>query len=241
MEYKIGLIGCGTVGRGFMEILLNKSSALKDSQDFEARVDIAIERGVRYLRQQMEKEPWSGRGGDEHIMGRTAIEVYALIKSDVSVYDPAVQAALQHLNGLKPSYTYCVAVYLMALDAALSQIELELALGRGDPERKVRATGPQADAFVRRMSELTTWLLSARRKDGAVWDYGFSTNRFDNSNTQFALLGVWAAARDSLEIPARAIRSSPWYGLFTDLLWVDGHSDRWGLHQSRARRLQANS
>ncbi len=38
MEHKIGLIGCGTVGRGFMEILLNKGPALKDGQGFEALV-----------------------------------------------------------------------------------------------------------------------------------------------------------------------------------------------------------
>jgi len=38
MEYKIGMIGCGTVGRGLMEILLAKGQALKDSLGFEARV-----------------------------------------------------------------------------------------------------------------------------------------------------------------------------------------------------------
>ncbi len=38
MEYKIGLVGCGTVGRGFLEILLNKGPALRDSHDFEARL-----------------------------------------------------------------------------------------------------------------------------------------------------------------------------------------------------------
>jgi len=38
MEYKIGMIGCGTVGRGFLEILLNKGPALMDSHSFEARL-----------------------------------------------------------------------------------------------------------------------------------------------------------------------------------------------------------
>jgi homoserine dehydrogenase len=38
MEFKIGLIGCGTVGRGFIEILLNKGPALKDRHGFEARL-----------------------------------------------------------------------------------------------------------------------------------------------------------------------------------------------------------
>jgi homoserine dehydrogenase len=38
MEYKIGLVGCGTVGRGFLEILLNKGPALKEKHGFEARL-----------------------------------------------------------------------------------------------------------------------------------------------------------------------------------------------------------
>jgi len=38
MEYKIGLIGCGTVGQGFLEILEKKKEYLRDKINFEARV-----------------------------------------------------------------------------------------------------------------------------------------------------------------------------------------------------------
>jgi len=38
MEYKIGLIGCGTVGQGLLEILDRKSEHLRDAYDFEARL-----------------------------------------------------------------------------------------------------------------------------------------------------------------------------------------------------------
>jgi homoserine dehydrogenase len=38
MEYRIGLIGCGTVGQGLLEILHKKREFLRDAQDFEARV-----------------------------------------------------------------------------------------------------------------------------------------------------------------------------------------------------------
>jgi homoserine dehydrogenase len=38
MEVKIGLIGCGTVGRGLLEILDKKAAFLKDAFDFEARL-----------------------------------------------------------------------------------------------------------------------------------------------------------------------------------------------------------
>ncbi len=38
MEYKIALIGCGTVGRGLLEILDGKREFLRDKHDFEARL-----------------------------------------------------------------------------------------------------------------------------------------------------------------------------------------------------------
>ena len=36
--HKIGIIGCGTVGQGFMDILLRKAAALKKAYGFEAKV-----------------------------------------------------------------------------------------------------------------------------------------------------------------------------------------------------------
>jgi len=38
MEHKIGLIGCGTVGQGFLRILYDKRDDLRDAFGFEARV-----------------------------------------------------------------------------------------------------------------------------------------------------------------------------------------------------------
>jgi hypothetical protein len=185
----------------FFAVAFPGGAADAPGQDFEARVDIAIERGVRYLRQQMEKEPWSGRGGDEHIMGRTAIEVYALIKSDVSVYDPLVSKALDSLYDLKPMRTYSVALYLMALDAALSQIETDLALVRGRPDEPVQLSRAASGKILRRMQEMTEWLLSMRREGAGVWDYAKSGPRYDNSNTQFAVLALGVAAKRRLKVP----------------------------------------
>jgi homoserine dehydrogenase len=38
MEYRIGLIGCGTVGQGLLDILVRKRAFLRDRYGFEARV-----------------------------------------------------------------------------------------------------------------------------------------------------------------------------------------------------------
>lgn len=44
MEYKIGLIGCGTVGQGLLEILESKREHLRDAYDFEARLVAVIDK-----------------------------------------------------------------------------------------------------------------------------------------------------------------------------------------------------
>ncbi len=52
MEYKIGLIGCGTVGQGLLEILESKGDDLKDKYDFEDldwQVQKAEEKGAKLL------------------------------------------------------------------------------------------------------------------------------------------------------------------------------------------------
>jgi hypothetical protein len=169
-------------------------------QDFETRVDLAIERGVQYVRREMERDPWSGRR-DQDIMGRAAIEVYALVKSDVSVNDPVVLKAIEFLNGTGPVRTYSVALYLMALEAALSQIETDMALVRGRPDEQAQASGTFANQIRKRMADMTQWLLSMRREGAGVWDYQKSTNRFDNSNTQFAVLALGVAAKRKLKVP----------------------------------------
>ena len=38
MKHKIGLIGCGTVGQGLLEILDRKAAALRERHGFEATV-----------------------------------------------------------------------------------------------------------------------------------------------------------------------------------------------------------
>ena len=46
MEYRIGLVGCGTVGQGLLEILDKKKEFLRDAYGFEARV-VAISDKIR--------------------------------------------------------------------------------------------------------------------------------------------------------------------------------------------------
>jgi len=171
--------------------------------DFESRVDRAIERGVKYLRAKMEAAPWSAHPDKAYPMGHAAIEVYALLKSDIPVYDPVVYEALKYLEGLRPIKTYSVSLYLMALDAALSQLETDAALARGKPVDRIRVSGPLSTRLRKRLAEMASWLLKARQKGYGRWNYVPSGpgTRYDNSNTQFAVLALGVAARRGFRIP----------------------------------------
>jgi hypothetical protein len=184
-----------------LSLVVSIGSGDAPKQDFETRVDIAIEKGVKYLRGQMERDPWKAGKAKKYYMGRPAIEVYALIKSDVSIYDPVVLKAFQYLETLKPRWTYGVSMYLMALDAILSQLETDAALARGRPGSPGPVRGTLPSKVRRRMKEMTDWLVRARKAGAGVWDYSFAKGRYDNSNTQFAVLALGVAAKRGLNVP----------------------------------------
>ena len=54
----------------------------------------------------------------------------------------------------------------------------------------------KADArgYRREIAEATKWLVGAQNETG-LWSYTRKGGRFDHSNSQFALLGLHAAAR----------------------------------------------
>lgn len=194
--------------------------------DLDALVEAAIEKGVAFLRQQVEQDAWwdrfpaeGGRGEKEgpfrkgkrgrvarggaargqHIMGKTAIELYALIKSDVSVDDSLVSRGFDYLEKLDPVAVYDVSLYLMALDAAWEQRESDLVLLRS---RSSARLNPSVTQKLRdRMEELTRWLVEARHAGEGVWNYGAEkVERYDNSNTQFAVLALGVAAKRGIPI-----------------------------------------
>ena len=189
-------------------------------------IDRAIDKGVAYLRSQVEKDPWwerspirnpaqpglkraarkkaGARAQDRYIMGRTAIELYALLVSDVSLDDPLISKGFEYLADLEPQAVYSVALYIMALDAALGQAEADSALlGRTTVSG---GSSVEARKLQGRMEEMTRWLVGARHEGRGVWNYGTAGaagGRYDNSNTQFAVLALGVAAKRGISIPNR--------------------------------------
>ena len=162
----------------------------------------AIARGVESIKTRQRPDgswPDYGRRG-----GSTCLAVLALLTADVPLADPAVARGLNAVRKIPNQYTYVVGLKIMALAAA-------------DPKK-----------YLNDIRRAAAWLVEAQVTNGGqgrsgdgMWTYGqphpggtrtiirngkkvvlrTGTRAGDNSNTQFALLGLAAAYKAGVEIP----------------------------------------
>ena len=147
------------------------------SQDL---INKAIDEGVKYLLAKQHIDgSWLG-DSSRYRNGQTALSVYTLLKSGVSPNNEAIQNALMYLGESPTSMTYSAGCHLMALSAL------------------------PGNGSLAWMEEILGDLLSWQKRDGS-WAY--PTGGPDLSCTQFAALGLRAAAQKGLIIP--------------DKVWID--------------------
>jgi hypothetical protein len=152
--------------------------APQDEVPFVLQVNRAIARGVEFLRsKQLPEGGWPGFEA-EHPGGMSALVAYTLVKSGVRRRDEGLNKALKLLAANEFKSTYSRGVHLMLLES-LAQ-----------PEAWREAARNSLDALVATQSE-------------GVWTYPWGAA--DMSNTQFALLGLRAAHRMGLEVPASTL------------------------------------
>lgn len=113
-----------------------------------------------------------------HITGQTTIAVYALLASGQSYQEPRLQAPIDFLRSQKPDYTY-----VRSLRAHIWALL---------PER-----------FGKLLEDDRDWLLRAYGYESGSWAYTEipMESGYDNSLTQYGLLGLWEAAKRNHEIP----------------------------------------
>ncbi len=149
-------------------------------------VETAIQAGVEFMwKQQLPDGSWGtyGREGhNQYPVGPTALVCYALLESGVKVQEPRMAKALAWLGKQKTTKTYSVALRANVWLAANKQT-------KGDYLARLRA---DKDILVR----------SSR-----LGSYGYVSDgkphSGDNSNSQFGLLGVWAARQADVEVSKR--------------------------------------
>ncbi|HZY88730.1 MAG TPA: hypothetical protein VFE78_28155, partial [Gemmataceae bacterium] len=165
----------------------------------------AIKRGEDFLRGQQRGGNWET--SDIKLAypgGFTCLALLALLNAGVPATDPAVQDGLKYLRTLTPDKTYVVGLQTMVFALARQPVDRE------------------------RIQRNVDWLLAARLPEG--WTYGKvgagavrNITVADNSNTQYALLGLHEALQSGFaKVDAKALQEIQAYYIKTQVR-RDGH------------------
>lgn len=172
---------------------------VKAEEELVEKVRKAIDNGVKFL-----KKEQSPQGNWEGIVlnvladmegGVTSLVTLALLNSGVKPTDPVVAKSLTYLRGLRPKKTYVVGLQTMVFEQAREKKDLP------------------------RIQQNAEWLIehgigwntdgNHRVTGGDLAGWSYPGNQFaDNSNTQYALLGLYAAKEAGAQID-----KSVWEGI----------------------------
>jgi hypothetical protein len=137
----------------------------------------AISKGVALIRaEQGPAGEWRNSG---HRGGVTALCVLALLNAGAGPDDPAVAAGLAALDKIPNQNTYVVGLKAQCYAAAGAKTN---------------------QAYFAQLKACAEWLIAAQNDTG-MWSYGKRDGRGDNSNTQFALLGLHEANNAGVAVP----------------------------------------
>lgn len=146
----------------------------------QPRIDAAIDRGcARLLDLQQRDGSWFSHSGNFE-GGQTALSVYTLLKAGLPLSHPGIQRGLAHLTTLRPVKVYVAGAMLLAF------------VETGDPSYRTH--------IERLVADLLQWQRGTWAYPRAPGDSGLHDDQ-DLSITQFALLGLRAAARAGVRIP----------------------------------------
>lgn len=161
----------------------SQTAAAQEQADIELRAAAlaAITRAQQFLAGRQESDgSWAYEG---HVPGTTALVVISLMYSGQTPEDPPVRRGLQYLQSVEiPDNTYDVSLMAMALSLA------------GDSR------------YQGRIRSLAQWLIEAQHNADepgpGAWGYKRDDRTWwDNSNTQFAVLGLREAVHAGVEVP----------------------------------------
>ena len=145
-----------------------------------AEVRTSIDAGVRFIKGRQTPD---GSWPDLSQMGGvTALATLALLNAQVPVDDDNVKRALGYLEGVPNRFTYTVSLKIAVFAAA-------------DPKRYRREIQDAADWLIRSQMNGGSWGYGNLDPRGAIGGQG------DNSNSQYALLGLHEAAMAGAKVP----------------------------------------
>ena len=173
---------------------------------FRLAVNAAIEKGKSWLlKQQRADGSWSSFAHHRGFpMGSTGLATLTLLKCGVPRDHPAIEKAFAYLRPLPMQRVYSVSVLLMALDAKYAPARDPFAVQEVDRYGQRKGDDPCDKQITPEdlawMKAGVEYLVQHQHADG-YWRY--PEGGFDLSNTQFALLGLHAAARCGVDVGQR--------------------------------------
>jgi VWFA-related protein len=194
-------------GSGAMLLVCGSSALAQGNAPDDKEIASAIAQGVAFLKEtQSDQGHWDEPSQHDHRLGMTALAGLALMENGVARDESPISRAREVVVELAQSsdQTYDLALAILFLarcqqgrrgntDALIQTLGRRLA--GGDLEGIWTYTVPQSE----QMTE--TAPSRSRRGEGrrAARRNLFFAGQGDNSNTQFALLGLWAAGRHGFD------------------------------------------
>ncbi len=197
-EHTIGAQAIGSFGlspgsgrlklfRLSIEGTLRAAAAPPPAADLQGAIDASVERGLGYLVKEQQRDgswPCNQRG---FLTGQTALCVYTLLRCGLGLDHPAVARGLEFLDQNTPEETYSAGYALMAWEATL--------------EPRYR---PRMELVVANLIEWQHqghWSYPEQPNDDGFTGWKGMPANPDLSNTQYAVLGLRAAAHAGVAIP----------------------------------------
>jgi len=155
--------------------------AAAQAKEAAGEIQDALRKAVAFLKGT--RANWEAPQSPNHVGGHTGLAVWALLEAGVATDDPAVAKGLDYLRTVEPESTYVVSLQTMVFCRAALKRDRELIKRNVD------------------------WLLAAMNKDKEGRFIGWSYTKrpsiiSDNSNTQYAVMALDAAAKSDVEIDA---------------------------------------
>jgi hypothetical protein len=166
--------------------------------ELKKRVDAATAKGVEWLKSKQAADgsfPPSQRDAMSFETGPTAVAMLALLVSGVYRGDACIEKGFKVLLAHDADKTYEAGLIAMAIEARGSPPEELRSRSEGVEKVGPRTLVPGDKEWLERDVEF----LRKNRIDNA-WSYPTGSILADNSNTQYALLGMKAAARCGVKV-----------------------------------------
>jgi hypothetical protein len=190
----------GIVAIAFVLNIVLPVRAEKPKEQLVERVRKAIDRGIQYLRDaEHGTGNWDGVDKASISMpgGWTSLAMLALLNAGVKHDDQIIERGLKYLREIPPSHTYVVALQTMVFAE----------VGRNEDRERIQNN--------------VNWLIEAMNQQNGRckgWTYSKSHNDIsDNSNTQYALLGLHAGHLAGARIDRKVWESIRDYYIRTQL------------------------